>query len=108
MVKKIYSTDNLALCPYLEMNGLKYLKAELSVGKNDRSVVIFIFEDNLGVGRDLERSFMHSNEKKYRDLGLFFRNEIEKLKRQMAKLQIEESRAGDERYIDIIKKVEDK
>lgn len=78
---KEYKTDSLGLCPYLEMNGLRYLRAEPALGKFDKPVVMFVFEDKLGVGKDLELSFMRSSEKRYRDLTFFFRNEIEKLKR---------------------------
>ncbi len=96
--KKEYKTDSLALCPYLEMNGLRYVRSELSIGKNDKPVVSFIFEDKLGVGKDLELDFVRSNEKRYRDLLFFFRNEIENLKRKMDKLALEESRKHDPRY----------
>ena len=65
---KEFKTDNLALCPYLELYGLKYLRSELSLGKNDKPIVCFIFEDKRGVGRDLELDFVRSNEKRYRDL----------------------------------------
>jgi hypothetical protein len=100
LINKEYRTDNLALCPFLQMNGLKYLRAELGLGKLDKPVVSFIFEDALGVGRDLELEFMRSNEKKYRDLFFFFRNEIEKLKRKIDKVNLEESRKSDEKYND--------
>lgn len=97
---KEYKTDSLALCPFLEMNGLKYLRSELAIGKNDKPVVCFVFEDKLGVGKDLELDFMRSNEKRYRDLLFFFRNEIEKLKRRLDKLNHDESRKSDDRYTD--------
>lgn len=95
---KEFCTDSLALCPYLKMNGLKYLRAEVSIGKNDKPVVSFVFEDRLGVGKDLEQDFMRSNEKLYRDLLFFFRNEIEKLKRKVDKVQKQEAEQADERY----------
>lgn len=100
LTNKEFRTDSLALCPFLQMNGLKYLRAELSIGKMDKPVVSFIFEDPLGLGRDLELEFMKSNEKKYRDLFFFFRNEIEKLKRKIEKVTLEESRKADEKYHD--------
>jgi hypothetical protein len=78
---KEFKTDNLALCPFLEMHGLKFLKTEISVGKYDKPTVLFIFEDKLGQGRDLQLDFMRSDFKKYRDLLFFFRNEIEKVNR---------------------------
>lgn len=95
---KEYKTDSLALCPFLQLNGLKYLRAEVSLGKYDKSVVSFIFEDPLGVGRDLELEYVKSPFKNYRDLFFFFRNEIEKLKRRVEKLNEEESRKNDDKY----------
>lgn len=95
-----FSTDNLALAPYLQMNGLKYLRAEPALGKNDKPVVNFIFEDPKGVGKDLELDFARSEVKQYRDLLFFFRNEIDKLKRQLYKVQLEESRKNDDKYVD--------
>jgi hypothetical protein len=93
-----YRTENLAVCPYLQMNGLKYLRAELSLGKHDKPVVSFTFEDPLGVGMDLELDFAKSDIKRYRDIFFFFRNEIEKLKRQIDHLNLKESRSKDDKY----------
>lgn len=87
-----FKTDNLALCPYLQMHGLKYIRAELVIGKNDKPKVCFIFNDPSNLGRDLELDFVRSDIKKYRDLFFFFRNEIEKVNRRMLKLQLEEDR----------------
>lgn len=95
-----FSTDNLALAPYLQMNGLKYVRAEPAIGKNDKPVVMFVFEDSKGIGKDLELDFARSDVKQYRDLLFFFRNEIDKLKRQLYKVRLEESRKNDDKYID--------
>lgn len=95
---KEFRTDNLALCPYLHLYGLKYLRAELGIGKADKPVVQFVFEDPRGVGRDLELDFMRSNEKKYRDMLFFFRNEIEKLKRKIDKVNRDETQSVDDKY----------
>lgn len=94
-----YRTDNLAVCPYLQMQGLKYLRSELSMGKYDKPVVSFVFEDPLGVGRDLELDFTKSDFKKYRDIFFFFRNEIEKLKRQIEHINLKTIRSQDDKYI---------
>ena len=95
---KEFRTDSLAICPYLEMNGLKYIRSELAIGKNDKPVVSFIFEDKRGLGKDLELEFVRSNEKRYRDLLFFFRNEIEKLKRKVDRINEEEERKSDVKY----------
>ena len=96
---KEFKTDNLALCPFLEMNGLKFLRTEVSVGKYDKPTVLFVFQDNLGQGRDLQLDFMRSEFKKYRDLMFFFRNEIEKVNRSLNQRRsspIEEDLKGEE------------
>lgn len=88
-----FKTDNLGLCPFLEMNGLKYTKTEPSIGKNDKPVVMFVFEDPNGIGPDLELDFVRGPYKKYRDLLFYFRNEIEKLKRKIDRIHLDETRA---------------
>lgn len=95
---KEYRTDSLGLAPYLELNGLKYLRSEISIGKYDKPVVVFVFDDPRGVGKDLELDFMRSNEKRYRDLLFFFRSEIEKLKRKVDHINIQESKSSSNRF----------
>lgn len=97
-----FKTDQLAICPYLLLNGLKYLRAEVAMGKYDRPVVVFVFKDQYGVGRDLEIDFVKSDFKKYRDMTFFFRNEIEKLTRTVDKINLKEKRKDDDKYIDDI------
>ncbi len=93
-----FKTDNLALCPFLEMHGLKFLRTEVSVGKYDKPTVLFVFQDKLGQGRDLQLDFMRSDFKRYRDLLFFIRNEIEKVNRmnQRRSSPIEEDLKGEE------------
>ena len=93
-----FKTDNLALCPFLEMHGLKFTRTEVSVGKYDKPTVLFVFQDKLGQGRDLQLDFMRSDFKRYRDLLFFFRNEIEKVNRmnQRRSSPIEEDLKGEE------------
>lgn len=95
---KTYSTDNLAVCPYLIMNGLKYIRADISMGKYDKPVVSFLFEDPLGLGKDLELDYSKSEFKQYRDIFFFFRNEIEKLKRQIDNINLKSTRMHDDKY----------
>lgn len=95
---KEFKTDNLSLAPYLKMNGLRYLRAEPSIGKNDKPVVAFVFEDPQGVGKDLELDFVRSDFKAYRDLIFFYRNEIEKMRRKLAKISLDEQRRNDDKY----------
>lgn len=74
--KKLFTTDNLALAPYLLNQGLKFLYTEYGYGKNNKRRIIFVFEDIQGVGRELERSFLNSPEKRYKDSLHYFRNQI--------------------------------
>jgi len=100
MKNKEFKTDQLAVCPYILLNGLKYLRSEISLGKYDKPVVVFVFEDPHGVGKDLELDFVRSDFKRYRDTLFFFRNEIEKLMRKIDHVNLKERRKKDEKYID--------
>lgn len=95
-----YRTSNLAVASYLAINGLSYIRSEVSLGKYDKAVVSFVFEDPLGIGQDLEMDFMKSEFKKYRDMSMYFRGEIEKLKRQIDYAQLKEQRKADDKHID--------
>jgi hypothetical protein len=90
---KEFKTDNLSLCPYLKMNGLKFLRTELGIGRQDRPIVLFVFEDPLGQGIDLQLDYMKSDFKSYRDLLFFFRNEIDKITKRLEKLNKEDSQS---------------
>ena len=93
-----FKTDNLSLAPFLKMSGLRYLRAEPSIGKNDKPVVAFVFEDPNGVGKDLELDFVRSEFKEYRDLTFYYRNEIEKMRRKLDKIRLDEQRRKDDKY----------
>lgn len=71
-----YITDQFALTAYLELQGLKFAKAELSRGKNGRVKVDFYFLDPDDRGRDLEMEFRFSDVKRYRDLLFFYKRII--------------------------------
>ena len=77
----IYKSDNLALAPYLTLNGLKYIKKE-ATKENGKIKIYFIFQDDENKGEQLSLDFNRSDFKQYRDLTLFFRTEIEKAKRE--------------------------
>lgn len=100
MRDKEFRTDQLAIAPYLLLNGLKYLRSEISLGKYDKPVVVFVFEDPYGVGKDLELDFVKSEFKKYRDTLFFFRNEIEKLMRKVDRVNLQELRKNDDKHND--------
>jgi len=73
---KTFATDNLALAPFLFNKGLKFMNTEIGIGKNNRKKVFFIFEDPKSVGKELEMSFMRSDEYKYKTTLHYFRNQI--------------------------------
>jgi hypothetical protein len=75
MKKNIYETDNLSLCPFLQMNGLKYREVRKERGKNK---FVFIFEDETQIGTDLAMAFLKSKEFEYKKFWSFFRNELAK------------------------------
>lgn len=100
MRNKEFRTDQLAVCPYLMLQGLKYSRSEVALGKYDKPVVVFVFEDPHGVGKDLELDFVKSDFKRYRDMLFFFRNEIEKLMRNVDRINLKTKRREDDKYID--------
>lgn len=75
-MNKEYCTDNMSIASYLDIHGLEYLGCGVGEGRSGKPIVVFKFSDDKGIARDLERSFRNSNEKKYRESLLFFRNEV--------------------------------
>lgn len=73
---KIFKTDNLSLAPYLLNQGLKFIETEMGVGKNNQKRILFIFADPKCIGKDLERAFLNSLEKRYKDSLHYFRNQL--------------------------------
>lgn len=65
--KTFFVTSNFSLCGYLELKGLKFVKAELSKGWNNKVKVDFYFLDPNEMGTDLSHEFNYSDEKRYKD-----------------------------------------
>jgi len=76
MEAKLFLTSNYSLCGYLELNGLRYLNADVVKDHRGKIKVEFSFLDPHDKGRDLELEFRHSPEKKYKDSLFFFRKVI--------------------------------
>lgn len=76
--KTAYETDNLGLAAYMALNGLEYTGTRLGVGKNEKLKVYFQFNDITGASSVLEKDFLISNEKRFRDFLFFFRGEVDK------------------------------
>jgi len=73
---KYFITSNFALTAFLELNGLRFVKPEVSKDRNGKYKVDFYFLDPDKKGRDLEIDFRFSSEKKYRDLLFHYRKVI--------------------------------
>ena len=73
---KLFRTTQFALTAFLELKGLKYIKAELEQGRNGKFVVAFYFLDNDDKGKDLELEFRHSDFAKYRNFLFFYKKII--------------------------------
>ncbi len=71
----IFETTNVDLAAFLMFEGIKYLecKADRSQGKE---LVLLRFLDEKQNCRDLERVFMGSNYKRYRDLIKYLLKEV--------------------------------
>ncbi len=76
MDKQYYVTDNLGVAAYAALNGLKFRCAEAQQDRGKKKVLM-VFDDDAGLGLSLEREFIGSREKMYRDLIFFFRNKID-------------------------------
>jgi len=76
---KIFETDSVDLAAYLTMNDLRYLGYTTDLDSlNERYKGVLRFEDPRGIAKDLERAFLNSDYKKYRDLNKYFLREVHK------------------------------
>lgn len=77
MSKNLYTTSNLNMMAYADENGLIYVESKI---ENDgrRPKVVAVFKDEFGIGPELERKWMDSQEKRFQDRRVFYRNEIDK------------------------------
>jgi len=80
---KIFKTDNLALAPFLSMQGLKYVGCDIDTRNHNVYKVVFMFEDPRDIGNEMALDFTNSREKLYRGKYAFFRNEIEITKKKI-------------------------
>lgn len=90
----IYETPNLDLGAYLMMEGIKYVGCRITMDSGrDEPKAVLKFLDEKSNCRDLERIFMVSREKRYRELNKFLLKDIHgEIKKFHAKLkeQVEE------------------
>lgn len=82
-VTSLFKTADLALAPFLTINGLIYIATELN--PDNESEILFVFEDKDGRGRDLSMLFHRSDEKLYHSYWAFYRNQLALAKKQKSK-----------------------
>jgi hypothetical protein len=71
---KIFTTQNVDLATFLVMEGIKFLGCKIS--GNNAKVVVLSFDDVRQNCLDLERVFMSSDFKKYRDINKWLLGKI--------------------------------
>lgn len=87
---KIFETDNVDLGSYLLINDVEYLDCRVETdGRSGRAKAILRFIDKRQNARDLERMFLTSDLKKYRDLNKFLLKEVHKACENVRKQIIE-------------------
>ena len=73
---KEFSTHDVDLAAFLMLQGLKFIESKLDEGTGGKPRVSMRFFDEKEVARDLEKVFMNSDIKKYRDLHKYLLREI--------------------------------
>lgn len=78
-VGKVFETSNLDLGAYLMLEGVRYLGCRIEIESQKRKpLAVMQFHDEKLNARDLERVFMTSTEKRYRDLTKYLLKEVHK------------------------------
>ncbi len=76
---KVFETSDLDLGAYLLLHGLAYIGSRIEVDSGHRKPkAILQFEDLKQNARDLERTFVTSEEKRFRDLNKYLLREAHK------------------------------
>lgn len=74
---RIFETTNVDLAAFLMLEGIKFLECKASGSNNfGKPVIVMRFLDDKQNCRDLERVFMGSEYKKYRDFTKYLLKEI--------------------------------
>lgn len=83
MRNNIFETTNVDLAAFLMMEGIKFLECKMSPSAGlARDIVVMRFLDDKTNCRDLERVFMGSEYKRYRDYTKYLLREIHSKKRE--------------------------
>ena len=72
-----FFTESVDLAAFLAMNDLRYVgyTTDLDIS-SERLKGVLKFEDPRGIARDLERAFLNSEFKKYRDMNKYFLKQV--------------------------------
>lgn len=73
---KEFSTHDVDLAAFLMLQGLKFIECKKDESPGSKPRVLMRFFDEKEVARDLERVFMGSDIKKYRDFHKYMLKEI--------------------------------
>ena len=81
-----FSTYDVDLAAYLMLEGLKFIECKIDSDNKDSSKprVLMRFFDEKGIARDLERVFMGSEIKRYRDFHKYMLKEIHRCLRGLS------------------------
>jgi len=75
----VFETADLDLGAFLMLHGLKFLDSRVELeGSRQKPKAIMRFDDEKTNARDLERVFMTSSEKRFRDLNKYLLREAHK------------------------------
>lgn len=83
MKQPIFETTNVDLAAYLMFEGIKYLEAKVDRSRG-KDLVVMRFLDDRQTCLDLERVFMSSDMKRYRDLVKYLLKEVHAKLRERA------------------------
>ena len=91
-VKGVFETANLDLAAFLMLEGLKYIGCNVTFDQDYKKPRALIkFADEKGAARDLERIFINSREKQYRDLTKYLLKEVHSAVKNFSKEILEDN-----------------
>jgi hypothetical protein len=76
MTAKTFSTHDVDLAAYLMLQGLKFIECKVDESPGAKPRVLMRFFDEKDIARDLEKVFMGSDLKKYRDFHKYLLRDI--------------------------------
>lgn len=92
---RVFETANLDLAAFLMLQGLEYMDCRVSFDeKQKKPKAVMRFKDLKQNARDLERIFINSNEKRYRDLTKYLLKEVHRAVNKFSEEIIKEQDEG--------------